>query len=126
MLCDQHYRANETHYRGLDSNRDTIEEVKFMAELFPHLLSRRKNVLWDYRQEERIPAENDAGEFPIQCVTYLPGTLSMDRCNLKAVPFASTLASVGNEENQFEEEQRGGLLVKDSFYETSALQRLAR
>ena len=110
MLCDQ----NADNYRGLDSDRDTIKEVETIVKIFPNLLSKRKETKWDYNGEPGwIAAEEGEGEYPIQCLLDLYGPNGY-RYNLKALPFVATLAQLGKDLDQFEdEEERGGLLCED-------------
>ena len=116
MLCDQ----NLENYRGLDSDRDTTKEVETIVRVFPNLLSKRKETKWDGNVDEDgvargwINADDGEGEYPIQCLLDLYGPEGVIR-NLKALPFLSDLARLGTELNQFEEEERGGLLINDRY-----------
>ncbi|OEU06163.1 hypothetical protein FRACYDRAFT_273134, partial [Fragilariopsis cylindrus CCMP1102] len=103
MLCGDNI---DEIYRGLDSDRDTEEEVETAIRFFPEVLSRRKDVY--------------AGilHYPIQ---ELAITLDEDdgcwRCNLKAVSFIPIVARLAIEFGLFEEVERGGLLsIDDQSY----------
>jgi hypothetical protein len=108
MLCDND--ANGEHYRGLDSGRDTEEEVETAIRLFPDVLSRRKEIV----------CEDDGDEFvgnfyPIQLlafVRYEDGTSLHYWPNVKAVSFIPLLARVAIELGLLFDgkEERGGLL----------------
>jgi len=52
-------------------------------------------------------------------IVYGLGGTKLYRKNVKAVPFVALLARLGNELNQFEEEERGGLVCKDRFASTA-------
>ena len=118
MLCDQ--TADPEHYRGLDINRDTLKEVKTIVRIFPNVLSKRKETIWDGNEDEDgvvrewINAEGD-GEYPIQCCIMVYGFDYSNAFNLKAGPFIATLAQLGTELNQFRDEERGGLLSANSL-----------
>jgi len=113
MLCDQNY----DNYQGLDRNRDTIAEVETAIRFFPEVLSRRKDVIWasdDMNDSRWIDAPENEGDYPIQCLlNRLDNDGKMILCNLKAAPFIVVLARLGMDLNQFEEEERGGLLRED-------------
>jgi hypothetical protein len=97
MLCDNHVYSK--NYDGLDSDRDTEEEVETTIMLFPEVLSRRK--------------EDSLDSYPIQ---HLASAVDHDRqvmlCNVKAVSFIPILARIAVEHGLFEEEERGGLIIK--------------
>jgi hypothetical protein len=90
---------HEYHYDGLDSERDTEEEVETAIRFFPELLSRkggRYNVL------------------PIQNLTL--ATDEHDncvRCNQEGVHYIPLFARLALEFGSFEEEARGGLLYEN-------------
>ena len=94
MITDRN-DPDSNDYRGLDYHRDTEAEIETAIGFFPETLSR----------------ENDQGLIPIQCILNTYDTDGNYKCNLKATPFIVTLVRLGNKWNQFEEEQRGGLLV---------------
>ena len=102
MLCDQSY--DEDEYRGLDSNRDTEEEVITAIRFFPENLT-------------RITAD---GQHPIVCILILR---KEDRSeifsNTKAVFFVHVLAKLAIEYNSFDEDQRGGLLDDVNVHHSS-------
>ena len=103
MLCDQSYDDNE--YRGLDSNRDTEEEVITAIRFFPETLTY---------------AAGHWNEYPIACVQVLhdrgDGRYRSNRLfsNTKAVFFVHVLAKLAIEYNSFRENRRGGLLDDDA------------
>ena len=89
LLCENYYGViSET--KGLNSDRDTEAEVELAIRFFPNVLSKRdrygKSII--YRQ-----LKSWKGEF-----------------NLKAVSFIPVLAELGIEFDQFEEDERGGLI----------------
>jgi hypothetical protein len=99
MFCenelDEDYREEENrydNYRGLDSDRDTEEEVETTLRCFPELLS-----------------ENYA------LLLYLPYMQDGNRdrviCNLKAVSFIPLVARLSIEFGFFQEVERGGLIL---------------
>lgn len=100
MITDT--RTVENGYRGLDSARDTEAEVATMLRFFPtQLLSQQRH--WH-------------SLYPIQCLpafmwcnndTYLS--------NLKTEPFLHIFSAIAIECDKFEENQRGGFLVEDTF-----------
>ena len=100
MLTDT--RTVENGYRGLDSARDTEAEVATMLRFFPtQLLSQQRH--WH-------------SLYPVQCLpafmwcnndTYLS--------NLKTAPFLHIFSAIAIECDKFEENQRGGFLVEDTF-----------
>ena len=117
MLCDQ----NVDNYRGLDINRDTIKEVETIVGMFPNLLSKRKETRWGEDEEGVvgwIDAEEGEGIYPIQCVLELCGPTGYS-FNFKAAPFVATLAQAATQLNQFEEKERGGLLIEDENYDNT-------
>lgn len=76
----------------LDADRDTEEEVKAVISVFPEVLSRR----------------NDDGYYPMEVLLG-----KHYKINLKAISFLPLLAKLGIEHGQFQEEQRGGLIVQN-------------
>ena len=112
MLCDQ----NLENYQGLDINRDTVKEVRTILQIFPNTVSKRKEVVWGTNEDGEyvwVAAEEQGErEYPIQCLMYTVGPNGWS-CNLKAIPFIATLAQLGKDLDQFqEEEERGGLLIE--------------
>ena len=113
MLCDQN--ADPDIYRGLDIKRDTIEEVETIVRFFPNTLSKRKETKWGDDEEGVegwINAEDGEGHYPIQCLLDLYGPNGWS-FNFKALPFVATVAQLGKDLDQFEDEERGGLLIED-------------
>jgi hypothetical protein len=91
LLCD----IDVENYDGLDSDRDTEEEVETALRIFPKVLS-RKGGCFD--------------EYPIH---YLASSY---RCNVKAISFIPIVARVAIELGVLfdGEEERGGLLCYDN------------
>jgi hypothetical protein len=92
MLCDN---GADEDYRGLDSDRDTDEEIETTIRFFPGVLTRKGG---------------PCNEYPIQCLV----TLCNFRCNVKAISLISLLARLSIELGLFEEQERGGLLCENS------------
>ena len=104
MLTDT--RTVEEGYDGLDSERDTEEEVETAIRCGPGVLA---------REEERFAM------YPIRCLTTmqrLDNTQIVS--NVKAVAFVPLLARLAIELNlvSFEKTERGGLLVEDGEGQT--------
>ena len=98
MLTDT--RLEEEGYDGLDSERDTDEEVATAICCCPDVLSRR---------DERF------GFNPIQCVTFMQNEdYTKKLCNVKAVSFVPLFVQLAMEFNSFSNEERGGLLIDNS------------
>ena len=76
-------------YAGLDSDRDTKEEVETALRHYPETLSERGGRFT---------------RFPIQCITLL---------NPMAVAFVVLFAQLAIEFNSFADEERGGLFIED-------------
>jgi hypothetical protein len=93
MLCEQYPYADD--YGGLDSDRDTEEEVEAAICFFPEMLSRRSNLHMF---------------FPIQCISLGFDDRTNVICNLKAVSFIPLVARLATEFGCFDEASRGGLL----------------
>ncbi|MGK3741552.1 MAG: hypothetical protein ACI90V_008405 [Bacillariaceae sp.] len=98
MLCDDNIEAD--NYHGLDSDRDTEEEVEATLRFFPAVLT-------------RIYADAE-DSYPIQ---FLPSDYDINRLcyiyNLKARSFLSLVARLAKELGPFTEDTRGGLLCQD-------------
>ena len=96
MITDT--RTDEAGYDGLDSDRDTEDEVVTAIRLIcPEVL------VVEHGTDFMNP------------IHYLIGTRSDDRCTIydtKAVSFVPLFAQLGIEFNLFEEWERGGLLVQ--------------
>ena len=111
MLCDQSHDTDM--YRGLDSNRDTEEEVITAIRFFPENLTARGGM---------------RDELPIMCVQVLKNAdgLELSLNNTKAVFFVHVLAKLAIELNSFEEDERGGLLIQNTYTGRHTLQFLVR
>jgi len=97
MLCDQSY--DEDKYRGLDSSRDTEEEVITAIRFFPETLT---NVGGHW------------GKYVCVQVLWKEDGSARRYSNTKAVFFVHVLAKLAIEYNSFEEDLRGGLLDDDA------------
>ena len=94
MLCDNDF----DDYHGLDSDRDTEEEVETTLRCFPELLSRRNR--------------EGVTKWPIHFLCYVYDETNENfRCNLKAVSFIPLVARLSIEFGCFDEVFRGGLLL---------------
>jgi hypothetical protein len=102
MICDNdiEYREGENRYddyRGLDSDRDTEEEVETTLRCFPELIS--------------LPSHR--GFYPIQHLSYAyDANIVTMICNVKAVSYIPLVARLSIEFGLFEEEERGGILLE--------------
>ncbi|OEU07200.1 hypothetical protein FRACYDRAFT_251527 [Fragilariopsis cylindrus CCMP1102] len=102
MFFDTTYDAETDTYDGLDSDRDTEEEVETAIRFFPEVLSRRKDVyagILHYPIQALASACNEDGDW---------------QCNVKTVSFIPIVARLAIEFDLFEEDERGGLLCLDS------------
>jgi len=115
MLCEKNDSDN---YRGLDSDRDTEEEVEAIVRLFPDVLSRRS-------RRGRGRGREGITYYPIQMppIRYNGGAL---RCNVKAISFIPLLARLAIEFGLFEEQYRGGLSCQSINGGYTTLQNLMR
>ena len=125
MMTDQRLEQ----YAGLDSNRDTIEEVTAILQLVPDLLQQRKTTTWvdnvhdtdDDDEEDEVVGEwvdnegDDEGEYPIQCLVYERDNEGNMYFNSKAVPFIHLFAQLALEYNTLDDEQRGGLVIENGL-----------
>jgi hypothetical protein len=108
MFCDNNGDAHE--YRGLDSSRDTKDEVEAIVRSFPEVLSRRKEFIWDGEDECWVENENDRDrDYPIHYLTLLENGL----CNLKAISFVPLVVRLSIEFGWLDEDVRGGLLIEN-------------
>jgi hypothetical protein len=91
MLCENNTDNpdSDTIYCGLDSTRDTEEEVEAILRIFPDVVTERER-LGNYQYY-----------YPIQFLAF----------NLKAVSFLPLVARLSIELGLFEEQYRGGLLL---------------
>jgi hypothetical protein len=116
MLCDNDTEAE--NYSGLDSDRDTENEVETIVRFFPEVLSGRKAQRWvssfynDAEDEGRWVDAYDEGDYPIHSLSYVSG-FRTHPCNLKAVSFIPPLVRLAIELGCFAVEERGGLLCGD-------------
>jgi hypothetical protein len=99
MLCEKNSYAD--NYRGLDSDRDTEDEVEAAIRFFPEVLSKRS--------QERLP---------VHFITCCFGKREHVLCNLKAVSFIPLVARLTIEFGLFRDEGRGGLLFYDCEHTT--------
>ena len=88
-------RRDEEGYDGLDSERDTEEEVETAIRCGPEVLTR---------------VDDRFGLYPIRCLMFMQGDNKWV-CNVKAVSFVPLFAKLAIEFNSFEENTRGGLLI---------------
>lgn len=79
MICDQEYE----NYQGLDSERDTEAEVETALRFFPDLLTRKKELVWGLN-EGWIDADDDEGDYPVQCLLPMRDSHGYYECNVKA------------------------------------------
>ena len=91
-------RTVDEGYDGLDSDRDSEEEVATAIRCCPEVLTRR---------DDRF------GWYPIQCSMCMIDEGNKVVCNLKAVSFVPLFARLAIEFRSFDETERGGLLVED-------------
>jgi hypothetical protein len=121
MLCDN-TDVDDEDYRGLDSERDTEEEVETAIRFFPEVLSRTKYLFLGEEEEEEEEERAEELMYPIYYLTFLRHE-GWNGCNVKAVSFIPLVARLAIEFGLFEEEDRGGLLCQGVFH-GNALQRL--
>jgi hypothetical protein len=95
MLC----KNESENYHGLDSDRDTEEEVEAIVRFFPDVLSKVDEM-------EEL--------YPIQHLALMCTDEGSFRCNIKAVSFIPIIARLAKEFGTFNEELRGGLLIEDN------------
>jgi hypothetical protein len=101
MLCENAYADD---YGGLDSEKDTEDEVEAVIRFFPEVLSRSS-----YR----------LGRFPIHFLTCGFDESGRLLCNLKAVSCIPLVARLATEFGCFDEAYRGGLLIEDRHVYTA-------
>jgi len=87
MICDQNGGEN---YCGLDSDRDTVAEVETALRFFPEVLSQKN---------------------PLQCLSIIRVD-GKSMLNAKAVPFFLLFVQLSIEFGSFEDDERGGLLIR--------------
>ncbi|OEU12801.1 hypothetical protein FRACYDRAFT_244076 [Fragilariopsis cylindrus CCMP1102] len=105
MLFDNQYPDYDT-YDGLDSDRDTEEELETAIRFFPEVLSRRKDVSPPSNPRHRLL------HYPIQDLAISRDEDNSDwQCNVKSVSFVPIVARLAIEFGLFEEDERGGLLI---------------
>ncbi|OEU11659.1 hypothetical protein FRACYDRAFT_244778 [Fragilariopsis cylindrus CCMP1102] len=105
MFFDNYIEADSDNYRGLDSERDTEEEVEIAVRFFPEVLTRYSENDEDGRQSVYYPIQ-------LLAFTCREGGRAW-QCNAKAVSFIPLLARLAIELGLFEEDERGGLLCLD-------------
>ena len=111
MITDQHTGYLED---GLDSKRDTYDEVETLLRIFPDQIKRRKTLKYDDEEEEWIDVDaKEEGIYPIHCLTVARNSFGYEVSNKKSIPFVHLFAQLAIEFKLFEEDQRGGLLIKD-------------
>ena len=93
-------------YNGLDSNRDTHDEVETVLRILPDVIGKRTE-----------DDEYDDGDYPIQC-------LACNFFNLNTIPFVHLFARLAIEFNSFNEDARGGLLPGDDAYDLNVFENL--
>jgi hypothetical protein len=121
MLCE--IDSDSEEYRGLDSDRDTEQEVETTIRFFPDVLSRQKTIVLYDDDEEIVHAHIF---YPIQLFSYYFCREGICwRCSVKAVSFIPVLARLVIELGLFEEEERGGLLCQD-YFKNNVIQHLMR
>jgi hypothetical protein len=69
FLCGNNSSPNLEDYSGLDSDRDTEEEVETAIRSFPNVLSRRKEIVFDNIVGEWIDMEGRFYFYPVRKVT---------------------------------------------------------
>ena len=101
----------EDEYYGLDSSRDTEEEVEAAIRLFPRVLS----TIWPIRHGDYEYRDDDYEnrKHPIQLLAFSRITATLE-CNTKAASFIPIVARLAIEFGSFEEDKRGGLLCEDT------------
>ena len=96
MLCENEFAEADT-YDGLDSDRDTEEEVETAIRFFPDVLSGTTGDLHYPIKELAIARGEDDGYW---------------QCKVKTVFFIPIVARLAIEFDLFEEDERGGLLCE--------------
>ena len=101
----------DDEYYGLDSSRDTEEEVEAAIRLFPRVLS----TIWPIRHGDYEYRDDDYEnrKHPIQLLAFSRITATLE-CNTKAASFIPIVARLAIEFGSFEEDKRGGLLCEDT------------
>jgi hypothetical protein len=112
MLCE--LDDDPEFYRGLDSDRDTAQEVETAIRFFPDVLSRQKTIVFDDFDEEFDDEETERSVHVFYPIQLLSHSLADDcwRCYVKDVSFIPVLARLAIELGLFQKE-RGGLLCQD-------------
>jgi hypothetical protein len=110
MLFDNQYPDYDT-YDGLNSDRDTEEELETAIRFFPEVLTRRKTVYRNWYYPESNPKHRIL-HYPIQDLAISRDEDNSDwQCNVKSVSFVPIVARLAIEFGLFEEDERGGLLI---------------
>ena len=84
---------------GIDVHRDTEEQIENAIHLFPEVISKKTY------SEVRYP------------IHELTAKVIRNEISPKAILFVPLLARLGIELDQFEEEERGRLLIKKELYQ---------
>jgi hypothetical protein len=115
MICYNYVHARdgeeEDEYDGIDSDRETEDEVEAIVRCFPKVLSRKGGF-------------RDNKYYPIQRLTFVHDRRR--ECNMKAVPFIPVLLKFAIEFGVFKEKKRGGLLCENDASGNNPLQDLVR
>jgi hypothetical protein len=123
-------KMNIHDMRGLDSNRDTEEEVETAIRLFPKILGETKGIaLNEIFDDYSDDTEDDYIDYfiPIQFLSFLRrGGRGGTMCNLEAVLFIPLLVRLAIELGVFGEQFRGGLLCRDESLDENFLQNSMR
>jgi hypothetical protein len=110
MICSSNNDSNN-NYRGLDSDRDTEEEVETVIRFFPEVLTRTKQFAWYEGEDDNELITEDL--YPIQLLAFTRRDEDDWACNMKAVSFIPLVARLAIELGLFEEQYQGGLLCPD-------------
>jgi len=135
-------------YTGLDSKRDTKQQVRTMLQFFPETMEQKKVMKWDSDLGIWNHARGD-GDYPINCLAYMFSTRKKRGiCNVMAAPFIHIFAQVAIDcglfknnnnnnnnnnnvdgtvvstttkqgEEQEQQSQRGGLVIDNETWENT-------
>ncbi|OEU11202.1 hypothetical protein FRACYDRAFT_270936, partial [Fragilariopsis cylindrus CCMP1102] len=106
--------ADAAEAAGLDSDRDTEQEVETAIRLFPEVLTTKKIIVWHDDYDELIESF-----YPVQLLAFSHrGEPRSRRCNLKAISFIPLLVRLAKELDVFDimlgEQCGAGLLIQDN------------
>jgi hypothetical protein len=90
MFCS----IDADNYRGLDSDRDTKEEVETAIRFFPNVLTRNNWIIWDDDDDEIWDDDRGVIDYwhPIQLLAFTLRDKKKEWiCNTKAVSFIPLL-----------------------------------